>query len=115
MKYNRVRDSLKFTILIILSYFFIETIYSQSSPHIDPHPPTGQYHHISEIWINTSFVDWKGLEFVNMSRLGIGTTSPSERLHVSGNARIDGNLLINGLTIITSGRTLQNIQNVATN
>ncbi|MEM5879855.1 MAG: hypothetical protein QXQ16_00990 [Candidatus Aenigmatarchaeota archaeon] len=105
-------------ILLVFLFFFtfkIEILVSQSSPWVGTNPPTGQYHHISEIWINTSSVDWRGLEFTNISRLGIGTTSPAERLHVSGNARIDGNLLISGTAIITSGRILQNIQNVATN
>ncbi|MEM4571556.1 MAG: hypothetical protein QXY16_02550, partial [Nanopusillaceae archaeon] len=60
-------------------------------------------------------IDWDANRNIFIfNNLGIGTTSPAERLHVIGNARIDGNLLISGTTIITSARILQNIQNVAT-
>ncbi|MCF8257121.1 MAG: tail fiber domain-containing protein [Flavobacteriales bacterium] len=37
-------------------------------------------------------------------RLGIGNAAPSQPLHVTGNARVTGNLLIVNTTTITSGR-----------
>ncbi|MDD4148809.1 MAG: hypothetical protein PHE33_02155 [Bacteroidales bacterium] len=37
-------------------------------------------------------------------RLGVGTSAPTEPLHVTGNARVTGNLLMDNTTTITSGR-----------
>ena len=40
--------------------------------------------------------DAEKVRVLSSGNVGIGTTSPSEKLHVSGNARIEGNLTVNG-------------------
>jgi hypothetical protein len=60
---------------------------------------------------NTSILKIDGNKNINMNnnliytnassnRVGIGTTEPSEKIHVIGNARIQGNLEVNGITTI---------------
>jgi len=60
---------------------------------------------------NTSILKIDGNKNINMNnnliytnastnRVGIGTTEPSEKLHVLGNTRIEGNLEVNGTTTI---------------
>ena len=60
---------------------------------------------------NTSILKIDGNKNINMNnnliytnassnRVGIGTTIPTEKLHVLGNARIEGNLEVNGTTTI---------------
>jgi hypothetical protein len=60
---------------------------------------------------NTSILTIDGNKNINMNnnliytnastnRVGIGTTIPTEKIHVIGNARIEGNLLVNGVTNI---------------
>ena len=46
----------------------------------------------------------EALRIKNTGRVGIGTTSPSEKLEVSGNAIISGDLTVNGKVIDTSNK-----------
>jgi len=43
-----------------------------ASPYVSVNPPDGQYHPLSEIWIDASEpVDWKGLNFINIDNLNV--------------------------------------------
>jgi hypothetical protein len=44
----------------------------------------------------TSFIKGSGDSYFNGGNVGIGTASPSEKLHVVGDTRIEGNLTVNG-------------------
>ncbi len=87
MKYKII---IAFSLLIPLAGI----IYAQQvSPYVSTTPPTGQYHPLSEIWINESTVNWKGLAFVNISKVGIGTLAPTQALDVIGNIQASGSLI----------------------
>jgi len=50
----------------------------------------------SQIAIFTNSTTTNGLYINSSGNIGVGTTSPSEKLHVSGNVRIEGDLTVNG-------------------
>ncbi|MEM5879864.1 MAG: hypothetical protein QXQ16_01035, partial [Candidatus Aenigmatarchaeota archaeon] len=62
-------NKLKIIFIGLFIILLIVAVYSQQGPFVGTNPPAGQYHHISEIWINEPLIDWKGLEFINISRL----------------------------------------------
>jgi len=45
-------------------------IYGQVGPYVGSTTPSSQYHPISEVWINSTTVDWKNLTFINISKIG---------------------------------------------
>ena len=69
---------------------------------------TGTDNYLSK-WSSNTLTD--SIIFDNGTNVGIGTTSPSEKLQVNGNARIDGDALVeDNLYIMDAGSTRAKIQ-----
>jgi len=80
--------------LILFSFLGIALMYGQvESPYVSSTPPPGQYHPLSELWINSTEVNWQGLTFINISKIGIGTLAPQNALDVVGNIWSSGSLM----------------------
>ncbi|RDD52172.1 hypothetical protein BA065_03070, partial [Nanoarchaeota archaeon NZ13-N] len=90
-----MREKVCAIFLIIFVFFLgIDLVYGQTSPYVNTTgAPTGQYHPLSEIWINSTIVDWKNLNFTNIYKIGIRTPSPTEALDVFGNIKSSGSLI----------------------
>jgi len=77
-------------VLLVLSMLFAIGFVHAISIIGPSESPKGQYHPISEIWVSESILNWKGVSFENINnlyikgKLGIGTSSPTTKLHISG-------------------------------
>ncbi len=56
-------------------------------------PLSGQYHPLSEICIDTD-LNMQGKNIINVGKLGIGTSSPSEKLEIVGNVKVSGTIIL---------------------
>ena len=61
------------------------------------------------LWYTNNQTYHKGLLLSKTGNVGINTTSPTERLHVSGNLKLDG-IVTGSLTIASSGSTVLDVQ-----
>ncbi|MEM4680507.1 MAG: DUF2341 domain-containing protein [Nanopusillaceae archaeon] len=71
-------NKLKIIFMGLFIILLIVAVYSQQGPFVGTNSPTGQYHHISEIWIDTPYIDWRGLEFINISKLFVNQIDASQ-------------------------------------